>query len=85
MHPDTCWMIYRTEATVRHQHLQQQHQHLLAYPRLQYRVACWSGHHLLQCAEWLLRYGQQSEQWKSGVIGVGHEAHGWEPTPRHLI
>jgi hypothetical protein len=52
---------------------------------LQYRVACWSGHHLLQCAEWLLRYGQQPEQWKSGVNGVGHEAHGWEPTPRHLI
>jgi hypothetical protein len=79
-------MIYRTEALVRQQHLQQpQHQHLLAYPRLQYRVACWSGHHLLQCAQWLLRYGQQYEQWKLGMNIAGHETRNWERSPRHLF
>lgn len=73
MHPDTCWMIYRAETIVRHQQFQQ-HQQLLAYPRLHHHVAVWSGHHLLHCAHWLLRYGQQSEQWTLGMNGVGRGA-----------
>ena len=75
MHPDTCLVIYRVEATVRQQRLrQQQRQHLFAYPRLQHRVAFWSGHHLQQCAQWLLGYGQQYEQWTLGINEVGRGA-----------
>jgi len=70
MHPETGWMIYQAEGTARQQRLQQQ-QLLLAYPCLQQRVAFWSGHHLLQCAHWLLRYGQQYEQWTLDVTEVG--------------
>jgi hypothetical protein len=40
---------------------------LLAYPRLQRRVAFWSGQHLLHCAQWLLRYGQPYEQWTLSI------------------
>jgi hypothetical protein len=72
MHPETGWMIHQAEATARQHRLQQQQrQLLLAYPCLQHRVAFWSGHHLLQCAQWLLRYGQQYEQWTLGVTDVG--------------
>ena len=71
MHPETCWMIYQAEATARQQRLQQQQrQHLLAYPCLQHRVAVWSGHHLLQCAHWLLRYGQQLDKCSLGMNDV---------------
>lgn len=77
MHPETCWMIYQAEAAARQQRLQQQQcQHLLAYPRLQRRVAYWGGHHLLHCAHWLLRYGQQAEQWTLGVNNISRSARG---------
>ena len=77
MHPETCWMVYQAEATARQQRFQQQQQQCqLAYPRLQYHAACWGGHHLLQCAHWLLRYGQQHEQWTLGMNDVGRGIRG---------
>lgn len=75
MHPELGWRIYQAEETIRQQRLeQQQRQRLVAYPCLQQRVAFWSGHHLLQCAHWLLRHGQQYEQWRQGMHQVGRGA-----------
>jgi hypothetical protein len=72
MHPETGWMIYQAEAAARQQRLQhQQRQHQLAYPCLQQRVAFWSGQYLLHCAQWLLRYGKQYEQWTLSMNDIG--------------
>ncbi len=63
MHPDSAWMIYQTDATVRHQHLHAAHvRHGVASPRVHRSIARWSGQALLRLGHWFLQYGESDTQ-----------------------
>ncbi len=63
MHPDSYWMIYQTDATVRHQHRHAAHvRRGVASPRLHQSIARWSGQSLLRLGHWLLQDDESTTQ-----------------------
>jgi hypothetical protein len=62
MHPELGWMVYRAEFAAHQQHTKRPTEQI-RYPRLQHRIAGWSGRRLLSIAQWLLRRSQPAPQW----------------------